>query len=119
MWRLTTTAGTYHFDTKALKYEFKPVADKSWEALSKPVAFHRFVGTDFHLCAFWREIDKETHATVSRLELQDPRMAEIVKLRFYAGLSEKETAEALGISDRTVTREWKIARAFLQAELGG
>jgi len=56
---------------------------------------------------------------VCRLEKQDKRMAEIVKLRFYAGLSEKETAKALGISDRTVTREWKVARAFLQAELSG
>jgi RNA polymerase sigma factor (sigma-70 family) len=46
-------------------------------------------------------------------------MAEVVKLRFYAGLSEEETAEALGITDRTVRREWTLARAFLQRELLG
>ena len=46
-------------------------------------------------------------------------MAEIVKLRFFAGLSERETAKALGVTDRTVRRDWTFARAFLQRELGG
>lgn len=55
---------------------------------------------------------------VRRLEERDPRMAEIVKLRFFAGLSDEETARALGITDRTVRREWTLARAFLQRELG-
>ena len=54
-----------------------------------------------------------------RLEERDARMAEIVKLRFFAGLSERETAKALGITDRTVRRDWTFARAFLQRELGG
>ena len=53
-----------------------------------------------------------------RLEEQDARMAEIVKLRFFAGLSELETAEALGLSDRTVRREWVLPRAWLARELG-
>lgn len=56
---------------------------------------------------------------VRRLEERDPRMAEIVKLRFFAGLSDEETAQALGIADRTVRREWTLARAFLQRELLG
>ena len=55
---------------------------------------------------------------VRRLEERDPRMAGIVKLRFFAGLSDEETAQALGITDRTVRREWTLARAFLQRELG-
>ncbi len=55
---------------------------------------------------------------IRRLEGQDERMAEIVKLRFFAGLSEEETAEALGLSDRTVRREWVLARAWLARELG-
>jgi len=53
-----------------------------------------------------------------RLEQRDARMAEIVKLRFFAGLQEDETAEALGISRRTVCREWTMARAFLRREMG-
>ena len=54
---------------------------------------------------------------VCRLEETDQRMGAIVKLRFYAGLSELETAQALGISDRTVQREWVLARAWLKRRL--
>ena len=54
---------------------------------------------------------------VSRLEQVSPDVAAVVRLRFYAGLSVKETAEALGISPRTVKREWTYARARLFREL--
>jgi RNA polymerase sigma factor (TIGR02999 family) len=54
---------------------------------------------------------------LSRLEKQDAHMAAIVKLRFYAGLSEEEASQALGVSPRTLRREWTMARAFLQREL--
>lgn len=50
---------------------------------------------------------------VSRLEREDPEAAQIVRLRFYAGLSIDETAAALNISPRTVDREWTFARTFL------
>ena len=53
-----------------------------------------------------------------RLEKVSADVAAIVRLRFYAGLSVNETAEALGISPRTVKREWTYARAFLARELG-
>jgi RNA polymerase sigma factor (TIGR02999 family) len=52
-----------------------------------------------------------------RLEALDPRLARIVEVRFFAGLSVKETADALGLSERTVKRDWQKARAFLYAEL--
>jgi RNA polymerase sigma factor (TIGR02999 family) len=54
-----------------------------------------------------------------RLRDQDPQTAEIVKLKFFAGLAEKEVAEALGLSERTVRREWFLARAWLERELSG
>lgn len=50
---------------------------------------------------------------IRRLEQQDPRAAEIVRLRFFAGLSVEETANVLDISERTVKREWAVARAWL------
>jgi RNA polymerase sigma-70 factor (ECF subfamily) len=49
----------------------------------------------------------------------DPRQARIVELRFFAGLTLDETAEALGVSSVTVSREWAVARAWLHAELLG
>lgn len=54
---------------------------------------------------------------ICRLEKKDPRMGEIVRLRFFVGLSVDETAAALGLSDRTVRREWALARAWLSREL--
>jgi RNA polymerase sigma factor (TIGR02999 family) len=47
----------------------------------------------------------------------DPRKARIVELRFFGGLSVEETAEVLHISQPTVMRDWKMARAWLLAEL--
>src|SRR5690606_16745604 len=47
------------------------------------------------------------------LEAEDARAAEVVKLRFFAGLSVEETAETMGISERTAMREWAFARARL------
>lgn len=49
----------------------------------------------------------------SRLEREDPRAADVVRLRFYAGLSVEQTASLLGVSERTVAREWSFARARL------
>jgi RNA polymerase sigma factor (TIGR02999 family) len=47
------------------------------------------------------------------LEKADPRLAEIVELRFYAGLSVDEAAEVLGVSSRALAREWAKARLIL------
>lgn len=54
---------------------------------------------------------------LDRLAEWDPRQAKIVELRFFAGLTEDEIAEAVGISPRTVKRDWMIARAWLHSEL--
>jgi RNA polymerase sigma factor (TIGR02999 family) len=54
---------------------------------------------------------------ISELEKESPQSAAVVRLRFYAGLSVAETAEALGISERTVTREWTYARAWLYRQI--
>jgi RNA polymerase sigma factor (TIGR02999 family) len=54
-----------------------------------------------------------------RLERMDKRLAQIVRFRFFAGLSVEETALALGISKRGVVRHWIFARTWLYRELGG
>ena len=48
----------------------------------------------------------------------DPRKAKVIELRFFAGLSVEETAEVLSVSTDTVMRDWRLARAWLLAELG-
>lgn len=55
---------------------------------------------------------------VRRLEGRSPQAAAVVRLRFYAGLSGEEAAQALGMSERTLFREWTYARAWLARELG-
>lgn len=54
---------------------------------------------------------------LERLTAVDPRLARVVECRFFAGLTEPETAEALGISQRTVARDWLMARGWLYREL--
>jgi RNA polymerase sigma factor (TIGR02999 family) len=54
---------------------------------------------------------------LTRLERQDPRKAEVVKLRYFAGFSIAETAELLGISPATVKLDWAYARAWLERRM--
>jgi RNA polymerase sigma factor (TIGR02999 family) len=61
----------------------------------------------------------KVHDALSRLEQLDARLAKIVEMRYFAGLTEEETAEALDISLRTVQREWSKARLYLAADLSG
>jgi RNA polymerase sigma factor (TIGR02999 family) len=56
---------------------------------------------------------------LERLGDVDARLAQVVECRFFAGLTETETAEALSVSKRTVAREWALARGWLYRELGG
>ena len=54
---------------------------------------------------------------LERLVANDPEAAELVKLRFFAGLTSQQAADALGISARTADRAWSYARAFLLKEM--
>ena len=54
---------------------------------------------------------------LDKLTAQDPQSAELVKLRFFVGMSYAEAAEALGISERTAKRQWSYVRAWLYREL--
>lgn len=56
---------------------------------------------------------------LDRLAERDERLASVVELRYFAGLSVEETAESLAISPATVKREWATARAWLHRELDG
>lgn len=57
------------------------------------------------------------HEALERLEMEDPRKGDVVNMRYFTGLTVKETAEALGVSERTVNIEWRFARAWLHRAL--
>jgi RNA polymerase sigma factor (TIGR02999 family) len=72
------------------------------------------------VCVVSPQISDEVLAvneSLERLERIDPRQARIVELRYFSGLSTEEAAEALGISARTVIREWNVAKAWLYGDL--
>jgi len=48
----------------------------------------------------------------------DPRLASVVEMRYFAGFTEVEIAAALGVTERTVRRDWEKARTFLMVALG-
>jgi RNA polymerase sigma factor (TIGR02999 family) len=56
---------------------------------------------------------------LERLARHSLRLAQVVECRFFAGLTDHDTARALGISERSVRRDWTLARAWLHRELAG
>lgn len=58
-------------------------------------------------------------AALNKLQHVDARQAQVVELRFFAGLSNEQIAEYLGVSERTVKRDWKFAQAWLYGEITG
>ena len=80
----------------------------SWPEGFEPAAEERQIGPDV----------LALDAALSRLERESPRLAQLVQLRFFGGLPIAEIAGLLDVSDRTLKRVWRRARAFLLAELG-
>jgi RNA polymerase sigma factor (TIGR02999 family) len=58
------------------------------------------------------------HEALEELERQDPAKAQIVLLRYFSGLTSAETAEVLGLAERTLDRQWRYTRAWLLKRLG-
>ena len=54
---------------------------------------------------------------LEKMKTFNPEGTQVVELRYFGGLTEKETADVLGMSERTVRRKWSAARAWLQKEL--
>jgi len=59
----------------------------------------------------------ELDAALDKLQESDARAAEVVELHYFAGLGLTQIAELLGVSERTINRDWRVARAWLQREL--
>jgi RNA polymerase sigma factor (TIGR02999 family) len=59
----------------------------------------------------------DLHEALEKLETESPEKARLVKLRYFAGLSQQQAAEAIGVSRATADRYWAYAKAFLRCEL--
>ena len=59
----------------------------------------------------------ELDSALERLAQLDPRAARVVELHFFAGLDLQRIAQLLDVSERTINRDWRVARAWLQGEL--
>ena len=76
------------------------------------------VPLDGELAAPGRQVDViALDDALAALSVIDPRPGQVVELRFFGGFSVEETAEALGVSTRTVANDWNTARAWLWSEL--
>ena len=94
-------------DRARKKHRLKHGGDRVREPLDEATVMAPEVGED--LVAL--------DVALERLAAEDAEAAELVKLRFFAGLTSAQAAEALGISPRTADRAWTYARTFLLAEL--
>lgn len=76
-------------------------------------------GSDYRLALDSAEEAMAVEEALQRLAETDPRAAQVVELTWFAGLSQDQITETLGIARSTVARDWRFARAFLKHELGG
>lgn len=82
---------------------------------------HRTVTLDDGLMAADTQAESllELHEALDELAILDQRLARVVECRFFGGMTEQETAEALGVTERTVRRDWVKARGLLYQSLVG
>lgn len=83
-------------------------------------------GGEFHILTLNEEIDKANEQSTELIALDDaltelakmdPEKARIVELRYFGGLTVEETAEVMGVSDITIKRHWRMAKAWLYGQL--
>jgi len=89
----------------------------------RPIALEALEGSDAGASASELAAAERSEALIAldealdRLGAMSERLARVVECRFFGGLTEQETAAALGVSQRTVAREWLTARGWLYQEL--
>ena len=122
--------GTTHVDWQSRAHFFAAVARemrhilveyaRARDAKKRPDARLRISLSDVGAAMVASGPDEDVVAldeALSRLEGLDPRAGRVVELRYFTGLTERETAEALGISLSTLKRDWNFARAWLHDQL--
>jgi RNA polymerase sigma factor (TIGR02999 family) len=100
-----------HFFALAARMMRQILVDHARRRALAPIAMDPEFDLADEEAASVREVDE----ALQRLESFNPRLARVVECRYFAGYTELETAEILGITDRTVRRDWEKARAWLSA----
>jgi RNA polymerase sigma factor (TIGR02999 family) len=79
------------------------------------------IALDDHGPAIFRDLTEflALGEALDRLAELNPRQAQVVELHSFAGLTEEEAAEVLGVSEKTVKNDWRFAKAWLKTEIGG
>jgi RNA polymerase sigma factor (TIGR02999 family) len=81
-------------------------------------SFHTSLSIEPPLDRALEEVDVlDVHEALDALAQLDPRLAQVVEMRYFGGLTEKQIGEVLGLTDRTVRRDWEKARLYLAAAL--
>lgn len=81
-------------------------------------AFHTSLSVEPPLDRALEEVDVlDIHEALKELAQLEPRLAQVVEMRYFGGLTEKQIGEILGLTDRTIRRDWEKARLFLAAAL--
>jgi RNA polymerase sigma factor (TIGR02999 family) len=111
-------AGFFHAAAEAMRHVLIEHARK--RGRQKRGGARRRIPLDFVDLAAEEQFDEflAVDQALQRLEIEDAHAAEVVRLRFFAGLSVDEVADVLNSSPRSVAREWAFARAWLFRVLG-
>ncbi len=81
-------------------------------------AFHTSLSVEPPLDRALAEVDAlDIHDALEELARVEPRLAQVVEMRYFGGLTEKQIGEILGLTDRTIRRDWEKARLYLAAAL--
>jgi RNA polymerase sigma factor (sigma-70 family) len=81
-------------------------------------AFHTSLSVEPALDCAIEEVDVlDVHEALNELAQLEPRLAQVVEMRYFGGLTEKQIGDVLGLTDRTIRRDWEKARLYLAAAL--
>ncbi len=105
-----------------LQAPVKAIVDEIVDELARDVdvaeAYRLWVDIRTDILSTYQDEVLEIHDALETLAKVEPRLVQVVEMRYFAGLTEAEVAAALGITDRTVRRDWERARLLLMEMLG-
>ncbi len=117
--RSATFEGRRHFFAVAATLMRRVLVDHARRTRADKRGYGLVVPLQGHMDAATEETHEvlQVDEALQQLAALDTRQAQVVELRYFAGLSVEETASVLGVSERTVKRDWAVARAFLHRAL--